>query len=396
MLRFAYISLLALILPGCGATIVVDNGNADAGAPSTGPTLGDACDKAGALACNGSAQKLQLLCDGAHWIQNGVCSGAQICDPRSGPTQGSCQDPLAKCLGDSKTFCDGAVRKTCNADLLSTSDVKCGSVALCESSKTTGCAACVENAHDCKGPDLIVCKSGAWSIESTCSGADVCDAKAASCRPKVCESDAWRCNGAALEQCNAAGTEWDTKSLCGGDCNAMEHRCDACPFMGKECLGDIPRTCGPLGSWVLAPACAMGCKDGDCIGDTTTGCTPGEYRCTGDLLEKCLDDGSGFTGTATCSPGTCSASAMACSGGSGGGDCPTPGLRDCVGDTPRYCDDFHHYMLLTTCSGTTPVCFNGKCSEASVTTVMFPSKTSKTYDAASTSAPLDPTLRFFR
>lgn len=393
--RLSCFSLLAVVLQACGGNIIIDN-RTDGGPPPTGPTLGDACDKAGALACNGTAQKLQLLCDGAHWIQNGVCSGALVCDPRPGPTQGSCQDPLAKCLSGAKTFCDGATRKTCNPDLLSTSDVKCGSASLCESSKTTGCAACAEKAHSCKGADLLVCTGGAWAVEKTCMGADVCDANDASCRPKICEATTWKCDGATLEQCNEAGTEWDTKSLCGGDCNAAEHRCDACPFEGKECIGDTPRTCGKLGSWELGLPCPSGCKGGECIDDTMVSCTPGEYRCTGDVLEACNGDGAGYTATATCSPGTCDAAAKSCSGGSGGGDCPTTGLRDCVGTTPRYCDDFHHYMSLAPCSGTTPVCFGGKCTEASVTSAMFPSKTSKTYDGASTSAPLDPTLRFFR
>src|SRR3990167_10869545 len=96
-------ALVAIGLAGaCGATTL------DTEEPPNTIGLGAACNHAGALGCSGSGQKLQLLCDGARWVQNGVCPGSTVCDARPGPTLGSCQEPDPQCLahGAGFSYCD--------------------------------------------------------------------------------------------------------------------------------------------------------------------------------------------------------------------------------------------------------------------------------------------------
>lgn len=59
-------------------------------------SLGKNCGDAGALACAGENQKLQLLCYGSKWVQNGTCSGSTVCDTGEA-NRGSCQEPVPGC-----------------------------------------------------------------------------------------------------------------------------------------------------------------------------------------------------------------------------------------------------------------------------------------------------------
>jgi hypothetical protein len=98
----------------------------DAGAPTpplpgsdTGgaPALGGACSPAGALACNGPSQKLQLVCTEARWEELGACSVGENCDRR----EGACAPIVAECaaLAEDDRFCRGDALMRCGADLVS-------------------------------------------------------------------------------------------------------------------------------------------------------------------------------------------------------------------------------------------------------------------------------------
>ncbi len=250
---------------GCGSSVTIDNGaGADAG---TSVTLGGACDKSGALDCNGAGQKVELLCDGARWTNGGICTGSQVCDPRAGADKGSCQNANPTCLAHASgySFCEGAVRKTCNADLISTSDQTCPTPALCAAATGPSCPACVSGDHLCKGADLLVCTKGAFVKDKTCADAASCNAIAGACASIVCTPGDYRCDGAALQKCDASGTSWNTSAICGGTCNATGHRCDPCMQDATDCLGNVPRICDASGNWQQGPACMAGCMDGACL-----------------------------------------------------------------------------------------------------------------------------------
>jgi len=96
------------------------DGGADAGAP---PTIGAACDAPGLLACNGTAQKVTLICDSGSWRTFSTCSVNQNCDEASGV----CADIVSDCAGHSPgdRFCAGTVRETCGPDLVTLASLQC-------------------------------------------------------------------------------------------------------------------------------------------------------------------------------------------------------------------------------------------------------------------------------
>lgn len=393
-MRTTVLFALCVFSVGCGGRLILSQDDADAGVSAPPPALAGSCDRAGALACNGDGQKLQLLCDGTKWVSNGVCAGAQICDSRAGATRGSCQDPLADCAahGAGSTFCDGAVRKTCSADLLSTTDVDCGTFARCAAGTGTTCGTCGKDEHTCEGAYLFVCKNGAFVKEKYCLTAVNCDAVAGVCKDTICIPGEFRCDGKTLQQCDINGTALQTISNCAVSCNAGEKRCDPCPAGTGDCVGDVPRTCGDSGTWSVGTACDPGmCVDGVCGGSPPpppSGCTASTYRCSGDTLQICSSDGSAWSDVTTCPSGTCNAATKTCTGTT----CSV-GARDCSGSTPRYCDDTGHWATLADCVSPA-ICVAGKCATASAVEVYFPSKTSKTYDGAGTSGPYWPTASF--
>ena len=107
-------------------------GSAGSGGAATNPgvqTLGDSCATPGSLACAGEHQKLQLLCDGEKWVQNGTCSGADVCDTGE-VNRGSCQSAVAECTGQEAghMFCTDGTLYTCTVDSLTD-----GPEQICES-----------------------------------------------------------------------------------------------------------------------------------------------------------------------------------------------------------------------------------------------------------------------
>jgi hypothetical protein len=75
-------------------------GNAGSGGTTVAEgTVGQHCSTPGTQACNGLNQKVTLICDASNtWQVNQTCDGAtQVCDPRPGSTQGTCQEQDALC-----------------------------------------------------------------------------------------------------------------------------------------------------------------------------------------------------------------------------------------------------------------------------------------------------------
>jgi len=126
------------------------DGDGDGDAPGTGgsepssnpgvATLGQPCSGPGALACAGENQKLQLLCDGSKWVQNGTCNGSAVCDTGE-KNRGSCQEPLEGCADKEpgETYCEDKVTRRCGTDRVKSELVEaCGSYC---NEEGTGCSA---------------------------------------------------------------------------------------------------------------------------------------------------------------------------------------------------------------------------------------------------------------
>jgi hypothetical protein len=135
----------------------------DAGTGAVG-VLGQACSPPGSLACEGNAQKLQLLCDASgHWVANGTCSGSDYCDTAPGPNAGSCQAAIAQCANQMPgfAFCDAMGRlETCGADLVSVTATTCMTpTPYCMDG---GCEGCEAGAWRCNGTQPEDCQNGIW------------------------------------------------------------------------------------------------------------------------------------------------------------------------------------------------------------------------------------------
>ena len=176
---------------GTGGTAGV-GGDAGPDAPSdagTG-TVGAPCSNQGALACNGHAQKTILVCDGQHWVVRGECPGDELCDTRPAPIQGTCQHPVAVCIGHSPgdIVCDGASLHVCGPDLTTSTTQVCESPAHCQNATSGVCAACLPGEHRCEGANLMRCAANhlGFELQEQCASPQECNAPTASCT--LCET----------------------------------------------------------------------------------------------------------------------------------------------------------------------------------------------------------------
>lgn len=143
-----------------GGALTSAGGSASGGSPSENPgvqKLGEVCGDAGALACAGENQKLQLLCDGSEWVQNGTCSGTAVCDTDE-DNRGSCQEPLEGCLDKEpgETYCEDGETRRCGLDRVTSDLVEecewyCDEVGLQCSTDQPCPAVPAEQLHDCTG-----------------------------------------------------------------------------------------------------------------------------------------------------------------------------------------------------------------------------------------------------
>ena len=301
---------------GCGSSSpsdITDDGGADEtgdGGASATATLGDPCTTPGALACNGKAQKLQLLCDGSKWVANGTCPGQQVCDPRPGPTQGSCQDPAPGCGDKSpgQAYCDGVVRHMCSDDLLTETSATCKSGAYCTAGTADKCALCLDGESTCDGPSLKVCAPDHQSFiaKDTCATSALCVPGEDVCRAPTCAVGAYQCSGDTLQTCNDGRNGWNDVKTCGaGLCDAASKSCFDCAPGSKQCVGSTPQSCDATGHWTGSTPCAAPtpvCAAGVCEAGI---CAAGDYRCSGDELQTCDASYESWDAVTTCGAGLC-------------------------------------------------------------------------------------------
>jgi formylglycine-generating enzyme required for sulfatase activity len=373
---------------------------ADAPLGDGGPALGGPCSTAGELDCAGHAQKLMLLCDGTKWVSNGVCPDQKLCDTSPDPKKGSCQDPIPACIGQKPGayVCDGADRHQCGPDLVTSTKVTCKSPKLCQLAKQLTCAECEDGEHACAGAELRVCAPDHMSFvhKEDCATTVLCNAGAGACTSATCLPGQYRCDGDALQKCNAGQDGWDPVSACEpGLCDAQGKQCDlcapgalackdastsqtcaadgqmwvsapcvsptpvclgkgvcvACSPGAKQCKGLTPQTCDGTGAWQDGTACPFVCSGGACVG----ACVPGSKQCAGTVPQTCDATGTWQSGfgctppTPVClGPGNC----VACN----------PGEKKCIGNVPQTCNPSGSWQADAPCAAPTPVCLGqGKC-----------------------------------
>jgi formylglycine-generating enzyme required for sulfatase activity len=309
----------------------------DGGAQPVGQ-LDEPCCTPAELACAGHAQKLVLICEPASltWGVATVCSGNLLCDSTAGGKQGSCQEPVALCVGKQPgdKVCDGLKSVQCGPDLVTSTETSCAYA--CVGGDCAG--TCAPGSKQCKGQAPQSCDAaGAWQDGAAC--AFVCSS--GDCTG-VCTPNAKQCIGKMPQTCSASG-QWVDGVACANTCSAGV--CvSACNNGDKQCSGTVPQTC-TSGAWVEVPACAHVCSAGNCIGL----CDPASTQCSGLVPQTCDAQGAWQSGTAcqyVCSAGSCT------------GVC-TPGSKACDGLVPKSCDASGQWQSSAAC---TYVCASGACS----------------------------------
>ena len=234
------------------------------------------------------------------------CTGKQLCDTRVGPDQGSCQDPIADCIGKKPgdKLCQGRKLLQCGPDLLTVTQSDCEFA--CTAGVCSG--ACVPGEKKCVLTTPQTCDAnGAWQAGTTCGGATTCVTGACS----ACASGSGDCDNSTTNGC-----ETNTNTSAGN--------CGACATSCNETNGTASCTAGVCGI-----TCAAGL--GNCDGNVANGCETNTNTNTANC-GTCATVCNGTNGTATCAASVCG---ITC----------TPGFANCDGNAANGCE------TTGTCSG---------------------------------------------
>jgi hypothetical protein len=361
--------------------------------PDTGTAKsGDPCATEGDLTCDGHASTLRFLCKGGVWTTTTPCDTGELCDSASKP-YGQCQKVAVDCVGHNAgdSFCNTQTRIQCGPDLITETQTKCDSAALCLAGSGAACAACTSDQHQCVGSELQRCKDDgtAFEDETACTDPSMpCNAIAGACTSLTCvTAGALSCIGDTLEKCNTARTGFDVVKACGaGLCNSTLLDCDVCSPSSSSCKdpGTVS-SCSPDGQTLSTPSCQAGTPhcvgNGQCVQCLATGDCPAPpdcyaRSCTG--AGSCMQSGLGLN--APCAGGTkvCTA-ANACVQCNSPAQCGTPPTcfaatcnGNVCGTTPLgsgtcpagFCNGAGACVQCvnnSNCSGVTSLCRSGNC-----------------------------------
>jgi hypothetical protein len=246
----------------------------------------------------------------------------------------------------------------------------CRSAGECNLNADT-CRPCVPGVErQCQDSLLFGCDAaGQWQKLKECPTAALCSASAGDCLPAVCSPSEHRCQAdGTLERCNADRTGWQKITTCAtaADCNAAAADAQAkagepvtctlscsrgsgacaaptCDTPGSlRCLRDNSslQRCSETYQWAMLSQCTTfqlcNAELGRC---EDARCAENERRCTGNIVERCKGDRTGWVSVQTCPSGTlCDPSAAA------GAEC-VPGA--CTSGQTR-CNS----LFVETCDGT--------------------------------------------
>ncbi len=348
----------------------------------TGVAPGSPCPSAGAVACNGNAQKVMLLCTGGLWSVASTCANGQNCDSRPGATQGTCAIIDPACAGASpgdRVCSTNADVVQCGPDLVSHSDVKTCAGQACLAGDCAG--ACSPGSTQCAGNGVATCGTSGIAgaavacTNSTCS-MGMCTGS--------CSTGATQCSGNSAVQSCVSGT-WGPAQAC-TDMACVSGACvGLCSPGATRCSGNGVETCDTSGAW----SAAVGCTNKTCVSGPGTGtcagvCAPGQTNPVacgncGTDAQTCSSNGA-WQSSGTCAgQGACSGGAtqacntygtQACSvtcawGGCSCGSAPncTPSATKCAGNGVQTCSACGQW-------GGTIACASGQsCSGGSCVTI---------------------------
>lgn len=263
--------------------------------------------KPGNYRCNGAGlEKCNL--QGTDWTPVATCTSAAQCDAQAK----DCHD-----CSDGEKSCNGAQLRVCkNREWVQLG--VCSSDELCQSSlalnKCTPPGCNSAGAYQCSGNILQTCPTSqvAWTQAEVCETAGLCDAAKKVCLVPVCsKAGEFRCTGKVLEACSADRASWVPVKTCASTeiCSVAEGTClNGCPDALTQCNGKTIEECYVDDSlqpkWRTTDtqcATAALCVNGAC---KQPACAVNEYRCTGQQLEVCNADRTGFKLEKTCDAGT--------------------------------------------------------------------------------------------
>jgi hypothetical protein len=340
-----------VVVPMMDAGDAGDAGDADA--TDTGPDAPTAECENDALRCEGAAQIERSICAAGAWVATDPCENGELCDS----TTGLCAPVVAGCSGrePGEPFCMGRERVVCGPDLVTAERETCPTIDHCQGSVDGRCLACVANEHRCEGNALEVCNAERNGFDSlaTCDAAP-CNAELGMCTTQVCEKDRYSCSIASntLRLCNADGSDFLQQTPCNeGICDAEHGQCDVCAAGELGCAnGTDVRVCDGEGQNLTMQSCAQYtsvatplCSDAlaacvACIAPTST--------CVGAASQQaCTATGTWDTPVAcvnqTCYQGRCAGQcgpnvAPRCATGGGSEACGADGEWDVV-ETAAQC-----------------------------------------------------------
>jgi hypothetical protein len=190
---------------------------------------------------------------------------------------------------------------------------------------------CSPGEFHCDGAALQLCDTatGGFRTVRVCSSAELCCADPAlcvegqpGCAAPVCSPGEFRCQDAALEECNAGQTGFVEVDRCASalHCNASQGRCNDQPcdttLREQQCSGAILEEClpgrsawSPVYDCVTQSLCSAGadCSPPACrIGNA--GNQPSPYICMSGNLMRCNDGQTAWEHVETClNPANCNA-----------------------------------------------------------------------------------------
>lgn len=180
------------------------------------------------------------------------------------------------------------------------------------------CRECVPGELQCNRQELVRCSDDKkWELVQDCATASLCQAsieeqladpeRPVACVDPVCEVGRFKCSdsdGRTLLGCPPHRDAWRVVGVC-----ATPELCQA--------------------------------ESGRCVEPT---CLPGEYRCSGPVIEVCSPDGTRFEMLETCAePGQCSTAERTCV------SC-TPGAMQCSGRELQRCSDTSSWERVDQCA----------------------------------------------
>jgi len=164
----------------------------------------------------------------------------------------------------------------------------------------------------------IVCDGSKWVAGGTCGADQICDPSTGSCKGTICKAGASSCEGATLKTCAPDQLSYKTTACLSEEhCKqAVSGVCAKCLAWEVRCEGTKLLKCAPdrqkmieLATCETAGLCSAATSS--CLKPV---CANGDFRCFGDILEKCAEDRADWEFVKKCAPDMCDAPAKSCRG----------------------------------------------------------------------------------